>query len=163
MKSIMFNKYFHILRFYFVQQIMTPLCVLYQLLSQKDGIFYFFLAVIYLLQMLMTVATAQSKCNVYLIHYRPVARLDFRGCGTPESGPFGPNPLIKTHFWPTLCQKVDLLADLGWCVAPRNPPGYGPDSLSAFISLFIQISHKTLNYSIVGKLRELSSNQRRPS
>ncbi len=48
---------------------------------------------------------------------RPVARL--------ESGHFGPNPLIKPHFQPTLLQqKVDLLADLG-CVwrAPPPPPG----------------------------------------
>ena len=29
---------------------------------------------------------------------RLVARLDFRGCGTPESGPFGPNPHHETKF-----------------------------------------------------------------
>ncbi len=78
---------------------------------------------------------------------RPVARLDFRGCGIPENGPFGPkpphkppfltqfvsknglfgpNPLIKPHFQPVLQQKVDLFTDLGWCVLPPVPPGYGP-------------------------------------
>ena len=64
---------------------------------------------------------------------RPVARIDLGGCRTPKSGPFGPKkwtfwtspPLIllqKTHFWPILWLKVDLLGDLGWCVAPPHPP-----------------------------------------
>ena len=30
--------------------------------------------------------------------HRPVARLSFEGCGTPESGPFGPDPPRKTPF-----------------------------------------------------------------
>ena len=34
--------------------------------------------------------------------------------------------LQKPHFWSTLWLKVDLLADLGDCVAPCTPPGYGP-------------------------------------
>ena len=34
--------------------------------------------------------------------------------------------LQKPHFWPILWLKVDLLPDLGGCVAPPHPPGYGP-------------------------------------
>ena len=63
---------------------------------------------------------------------RPVARIDLGGCRTPKSGLFGPKkwtflnltplPSYKNpHFWPTLWQKVDLLADFG-----PHPPGYGP-------------------------------------
>ena len=70
---------------------------------------------------------------------RPVARIDFGGCGTPKKWTFWtqkvdflnltPLTLIqKPHFWPTLWLKVDLLADLGGGVrrTPRTPPGYGP-------------------------------------
>ena len=62
---------------------------------------------------------------------RPVARIDFRGVQDrkkvdlldPTFGLFEPNP----PFWPILLVTVDLLADLGWCVAPpHTPPGYGP-------------------------------------
>ena len=54
------------------------------------------------------------------------------GLGPRKSGPFGLkksglfephtlNPPTKTLFWPNLWQKVDLLADLGLCVAPPSP------------------------------------------
>ena len=38
---------------------------------------------------------------------QPVSILGW--CRTSKSGPFGPNPLIKPNFQPTLWQKVDLL------------------------------------------------------
>ena len=54
-------------------------------------------------------------------------------CGTPISGPFGPKKwtfctltlLQKPHFWLILWLQVDILEDLGWCIAP-SPLGYGP-------------------------------------
>ena len=69
---------------------------------------------------------------------RPVARIDFGGCGGPKSGPFepkkwilAPHPLIhstKTPFLPIFWLK--LLADLGGfhCILP----GYGPVSNIVF-------------------------------
>ena len=60
---------------------------------------------------------------------RPIARIDFGEVRDPlkvdllhpKSGLFEPHPLYllqKPHFWSTLRLEVDLLADLGWCIAP---------------------------------------------
>ena len=82
---------------------------------------------------------------------RPVARLDFGGCGTPESGPFGPNPPHETsflahfmtksgpfgpnppqkpHFSP-FCSKKWTFWQIWGEGAPSHPPGYGPDNRSS--------------------------------
>ena len=54
----------------------------------------------------------------------------WEGAGPPKSGPFEPHlpqpSYKKPHFWPTLWIKVDLLADLGWCVSPPPPPPHPP-------------------------------------
>ena len=67
---------------------------------------------------------------------RPIARIDFGDVWNPKKVDlFDPkvdflnlipnlNPRTKTPFWPTLCQKVDLLADLGWCVALPPTPNF---------------------------------------
>ena len=63
---------------------------------------------------------------------RPIARIEFGEVRDPpkvdlldpKSGLFEPHPLnppTKPQFWPTLWLKVDLLADLGWCIAPPPP------------------------------------------
>ena len=60
------------------------------------------------------------------------------GVEPQKCGPFGPKkwtfwtssaPLIllqKSHFWPILWLKEDLLADYGGALHPLHPPGYGP-------------------------------------
>ena len=71
------------------------------------------------------------------------------GVGPLKSGPFWPKKvdflnitplpvLQKTHFWPTLWQKVDVLVDLGWCVAP-------PWQLAWFISISVESVNPRLN------------------
>ncbi len=55
----------------------------------------------------------QARC-------RPVARLDFRGCGTPESGPFGPNPPYKTPFLAHFVAKSEPFGRFG--VVHHTPP-----------------------------------------
>ncbi len=47
-------------------------------------------------------------CKNILVRDRPVARLDFRGCGIPESGPFGPNPPHKTSFLAHFVTKSEV-------------------------------------------------------
>ena len=78
-------------------------------------------------------------CGVRRVVCRPVARIDFFLVGVrmgppkvdlldPKSGHFEPGPLpllLKPHFWSTLWIKVDLLADLGRCVAPLHPLATG--------------------------------------
>ena len=45
------------------------------------------------------------------------------------------NPLQKPQLWPILWLKVDLLADLGWCI---TSPGYGPVNMFLFVCLFLK-------------------------
>ena len=54
---------------------------------------------------------SQACQTIAILWSRPVARLDFRGCRTPESGPFGPNPPHKTPF---LAHFVAKSGYLGW-------------------------------------------------
>ena len=46
----------------------------------------------------------------------------FWGCGTPESGPFGPNPPHKTQFLAHFVAKSGPFGRLGGCIAPPAPP-----------------------------------------
>ena len=41
--------------------------------------------------------------------------------------------LQKPQFWCILWLKKDLLADLGWCITPLNPPGYKPGPLDIYV------------------------------
>ena len=52
---------------------------------------------------MISIHTCSSK---NLNRTRPVARHDFRECRTPESGPFGPNPLHITPFLAHFVAKV---------------------------------------------------------
>ena len=84
---------------------------------------------------------SESMCNLTeMLRYKhfvditkAVARIDFGEVRDhqkvdllgPKSGLFEPHPLCpstKTSFWPTFWLKVDLSANLGWCVAPPAHP-----------------------------------------
>ena len=90
--------------------------------------------------------TMQNDCTHKVEQARSQDQI-WRGGETPNSGPFGPKKWDflnlttstflqnktktkkKKHIRPSLCLKVDLLADLGWYIIP--PPGYGPEMESA--------------------------------
>ena len=69
-----------------------------------------------------------------MVRIKPTPSQDYFGSGAgtlkmdlsdPKSGLFEHHPLnppTKPYFWPTLWLKVDLWADLGWCITPLVCP-----------------------------------------
>ncbi len=60
-----------------------------------------------------------------IIKLRPVAKLEFRGCGTPESGPFGSNPPHKTPFLAYFVAKSGPFGRFGVVRRTPSPPATG--------------------------------------